>query len=553
MGDTLAIILGASEWPRYPALETTPAFLNSAEFFSTYLSSEDGLGLNRENILWLFDDKEQPAQVIDKTVEFLKKRANNESVTDIVVYYVGHGAYVENNYVFALQCTNPNNRALTTLPIKVLAKTLFEETPNKRHLVIIDACYASGAVPDFIYQDGGEAITTIREQIREVLPEKDISRGTALFCAAGPKTPAKAPRESKYTMFSGALQRILTNGDPSVQEEFLSLEELARLVHQDILNNFRDETVRPELHTPRQEEGDIRGLRFFPNPARRVRDFRWRTFEESMQQVREQMTTQALALQSIRATIDLITKRDVSPNTVQQSRQDIRERVKFLVQNPSLPDAAVTQFLNQVLRAGVYAENTSWHIYIEEYKPELNAYRMRTLTEHHYTNMFTDQPVSVELTYGYVPDKFPSLGPDVEIGRYLQLLIGDEDRLRGRGPLIFTEEGIRERSQVHLAPSGKTVIRTEYITLMAVGEEQRIVPQRFVQLLSVEIKNQCARLVKIRIERTGVSGEERVGLSVPDYNGEVLDLFFGRTYRAPPVQGISPGEKGFSFRLLPPA
>jgi hypothetical protein len=196
---------------------------------------------------------------------FLRERAD-KSVRNVIFYYVGHGGYREKEYFVALHCTSRNNLELTTLAVKHIARTLYEETPDKRQIVILDACYASGAAKDFIYQNDGDVLGEIDQQIREILTASDIETGTSLFCAAGPKFKAKAPWEAEYTMFSGALRRALDVGDPG-SGKFLSLEKVAELVEKDIRKTFRSEAVRPELHTPRQETGDIRTLPLFPNPA----------------------------------------------------------------------------------------------------------------------------------------------------------------------------------------------------------------------------------------------------------------------------------------------
>jgi hypothetical protein len=164
--------------------------------------------------------------------------------------------------------------------------------------------------------------------------------------------------------------------------------------------------------------------------------------------------------------------------------------------------------------------------------------------------MFSDHPVNVEIPYGYKPDKFPSLDANAEIGRYLQLKIGDEDRLRGRGPLIFTQAGFGGKSQVQLEPSETKVNIVEYRTLMAVGEKQELLPQRFVKIISVSITNQCAPYLKIRVGKRDIkaSFSETPGDEVE----EELDVSYGRPYKADPVQGIAPGENAFAFRLSAP-
>jgi hypothetical protein len=543
MAKALAVVLGASEWPWYSAFEAAPAFKNSATAFRDYLLSEDGLALPPDNILWLFNDESQPAIIIDRIAHFLGTRAD-ETVSDIILFYVGHGAYLNGNYFLALRCTNQNNRDLTILPVKFIAKTLYEKTPDKRHIVIIDACYASGAVKDFIYQTAADAVATIRQEVREILSEVDIARGSALFCAAGPKSPAKAPWESKYTMFSGALQEVLTKGDPNFAE-YLSLEDVAGLVERYIFSAFRTEAVRPELHTPRQEAGDIRTLRLFPNFARRLQiGPQWRILETAVRELRDQVTEQSVALQGMRASLDVMLISKKAPKEAPEPGKDVRERVKFLLQNPALPDSAVTYFLSEVLRSGVYAEQATWTIDVDEYKPDLNAYRVRAETEYHYSNMFSDHPVSFELVYGFTPDPFPNIDPKTEIGRYNRIQVGNEDRLKGLGPLMIPRDGLRQKTQVEIAPLGKIVFMTEYVVLMAVGEEQRIRPQKFVKVLSAEIVNHCSTTVRLSLDK-------RAPVSFGNGREEVV-VPFGGEYRPNAAQGISPGEKAFGFTLLGP-
>jgi Caspase domain len=261
LAESVAIILGASEWPEYPSFEAHQAFQNSAEYFRDYLLRN---GLRAPNLLWRFNDKSQPGTIITDIAKFLRDQAD-ESVRNVVFYYVGHGGYRDREYFLALPCTSQTTVELTTLAVRHIAKTLNENASDKRQIIIMDACYAAGAVKDFIYQ-GDDILEEVHQQIRESLPASDAERGTSLFCAAGPKIKAKAPWEKEYTMFSGALRRVLSVGDPK-SGKFLSLEKLAELVEKDIHETFRRDAVRPELHTPRQEKGDIRTLLLFPNPA----------------------------------------------------------------------------------------------------------------------------------------------------------------------------------------------------------------------------------------------------------------------------------------------
>ena len=214
----------------------------------------------------MFGDERQPGPLISAITLFLRKTA--DSIRNVLVYYIGHGGYCERNYFIALPCTSRDILELTTLEVRHIARTLGREVPDKRQIIIIDACFAAGAVKDFVYQASGQVLQDIEQQLREHLTKNDIERGTTLFCAAGAKIKAKAPWEAQYTMFSGALRAALTEGDPR-SGLFLSLETVADLVEKSIRDAFGGEGPRPELHTPRQEKGDIRTLPLFPNPAAR--------------------------------------------------------------------------------------------------------------------------------------------------------------------------------------------------------------------------------------------------------------------------------------------
>lgn len=268
LGESVAIILGAAAWPGHDGLDPHECFSNSATWFRDYLLHR---GLPQANLLWLFDNPQQPG-MLDCTIRMFLRKAATDAIRNVLFYYVGHGNYRDpkrnRDYFIAPRCTSRDNLELTTLAVRHVARTLGQETPDKRHIVIIDACYAAGAVRDFILQDSGELLKDIDQQLREHLPHNDIEHGTSVFCAAGPKIRAWAPEEAQYTMFSGALRDALTMGDPKAGP-FLSLERLAELVEASIRAAFGAEGVRPELHTPRQEKGDIRNMPLFPNPAAR--------------------------------------------------------------------------------------------------------------------------------------------------------------------------------------------------------------------------------------------------------------------------------------------
>src|SRR5271155_3117306 len=266
LAESIAIILGAASWPGYqPQFKGHRGFRNSAEDFRDYLLRN---GLPKDNLLWLFHDAGHPSTLVIKMGAFLRRAAppGAMAVRNVIFYYVGHGVYLDGNYVVAPRCTSRETLRLTTLPIREIACVLAENAPERRQVVIIDACYAAGATSAFLLQGPEQPARAVAEQLREYLDRVDIERGTSLFCAAGARIKAKLPLKGRHTMFSGALLRALEKGHPTAGP-LLSLDTLAWLVETDIRETHGIEAVRPELHTPRQEKGDIRSLPLFPNPA----------------------------------------------------------------------------------------------------------------------------------------------------------------------------------------------------------------------------------------------------------------------------------------------
>ncbi len=67
-------------------------------------------------------------------------------------------------------------------------------------------------------------------------------------------------------MFSGALINILMRGDSTIYHERLTLRELQARTSSLIWENYGDEGVHPEIHSPDQRgHGDIANVRVFPN------------------------------------------------------------------------------------------------------------------------------------------------------------------------------------------------------------------------------------------------------------------------------------------------
>jgi hypothetical protein len=263
---TLFVILGASEFP-LAELTPSPAFLNSANALGEYLLDSDGFGLPTENLLSLFDTTEAPSDLLGKIGDFLARSADRPEerrARDLVVYYVGHGGFSDDNeYFLAIRATRKDGKWFTSIQIKALAQTLKEHGRHLRKYLILDCCFSAAAYTAF---QSGPLPAALQKTKGEFEGLEAPGRGTALLCASGPRDPAKAPPGEKFTMFSGALVELLKGPQDQPKLSLLNLRDFSYGI---IKERWRDEAVRPELHSPEQVDGDIARLPLFPILARR--------------------------------------------------------------------------------------------------------------------------------------------------------------------------------------------------------------------------------------------------------------------------------------------
>lgn len=264
----LAILLGASKFPESPQLLQGKFFYNSAADLEEYLADENGFGLNRQNILSLFDDSRAPSEQLMKIAEFLSRRTlqmKSEGLPpeDLLIYYVGHGSFTSGGdqaYCLAVRSTSQIDEGATSIRAADLAGVVKRNAAFMRRYLIIDSCFAGSIFKEF--QSG--PVTAVKVQLKKELPE----RGTVLLCAASPDRPARAPQGLNRTMFSEALIHALRNGHDSCGPR-LCFSELGELVKENLRSTYGEEYVRPEVHSPDQREGDVAHIPLFPNRAYR--------------------------------------------------------------------------------------------------------------------------------------------------------------------------------------------------------------------------------------------------------------------------------------------
>lgn len=271
---TLAVIIGASRFPHAPSIAAKRSFRRSAEAFHKYLISSKGLALSRDNLLSMFDSEKSANEMDEKLTDWLRTRTRALTMKgvaprDLIIYYVGHGCFSSNgsDYALAIKRTRGDKLFYSSYNISLLSDTLRLEAGSLRKYLILDCCFSATAYSNFMTTG---PLEVVRQKIAGELPAHEVQarRGTALLCASGPRDPAMAPSDLKYTMFSEALLKVLEQGDPG-GGEFLNLVVLGELVRLRIIEAHPDDAVRPQVLSPEQTRGDVAQVPLFPNSGYR--------------------------------------------------------------------------------------------------------------------------------------------------------------------------------------------------------------------------------------------------------------------------------------------
>lgn len=263
----LAILLGASSYPRQPDLVGEASFLVAAAGLRKLV--RETLAVPKARFLDLFDAALNGPETDDRIAKFLQRKSirGNSAITDLFVFYVGHGGFREGSseYCLCIRTTQKHNRFFHSLPLAMLATTIRTYAQNVRRFVVIDACFAGAAVANF---QSAALDEVVRQKVEETTWSEPAipDAGTAVLCASSKRSPAEFVSEGG-TMFTDALLSVLREGDRA-RGKLLTFKDVRDLTISRIRRRHGAEGVQPELHVPDQSKGDISMLGLFSNPAR---------------------------------------------------------------------------------------------------------------------------------------------------------------------------------------------------------------------------------------------------------------------------------------------
>jgi len=257
---TLAVILGAAAFPKYPDLKGGEAFAASARVLEDCLASQFGADWKQTHLLNLFNSEDVPRGQLRSLREFCTAHAESQR---LLIYYVGHGGFFGGqNYYLALHTTEKGDEPYTGLEIRNLALVLDQCFAGRRVVLILDCCFAAEAMAQF--QDAGAVSRAVESETFNAFP----ASGTSLLCASSKDDMALWQGTAKRTMFSECLTDVLASGIPGKGEK-LNLREVGEAVETLVLTRFGHKGVRPEVHSPRQRGADVAREPLFRNVAYR--------------------------------------------------------------------------------------------------------------------------------------------------------------------------------------------------------------------------------------------------------------------------------------------
>lgn len=248
---TWFVLLGAGSYPRR-ADWTNPVLGASARALRDYVTSPMGLAVPAYQILDLFDDSAPAILQCERIGAFLRDGAAR-SARDLILYYIGHGT---GDYYLGVHHTERDREYLTGLDSEKLALVVHESFRRRRVNVIVDACYAGSGVKDW----QGSAAELVVKRMSKHLPR----RGTSYLAAASKYDVALAPRSGTYTLFTGALLESLQHGIPAGPEQ-LTLYQIYERIRDRLSRRNQPGLPLPEIHAPRQQDGDVSQVPLFPN------------------------------------------------------------------------------------------------------------------------------------------------------------------------------------------------------------------------------------------------------------------------------------------------
>ena len=219
----VAVIIGIAEYQR---TEVPAVFADQdAKFFYDYATLK--LGVPEQNIIELVNDKANEIEIALAIENFLKRRIKRD-VTDVYIFYAGHGLATDDGSEMYLLPYDGAPQLLERTAIS--RKQLFNDiaAANPRSVtVFLDTCY-SGTTR------GTETLIASRP-IAIKAKQQDIPEGFTVMTAAAGDQTAKPLEEAKHGMFSYFLMKGMEGDADANSDNQITAGELHAYVQQNVI------------------------------------------------------------------------------------------------------------------------------------------------------------------------------------------------------------------------------------------------------------------------------------------------------------------------------
>lgn len=232
-GAEIALItIGGSRYPDWPGLAHKSFAVSASGIQEAIIGA---FAPSSVATLTLFDDGVEsdsaaaapalsPSDIASAINQFLQARPK---VSDIILYFCGHGSEYNGSLCLHLNATKRDNEGLTGLLLGNLVKPLQEQLARRRIYLVLDCCFAGHAAKD------------LKSVYRSPLMGEF---GLVLVGAVDGDSTANASSDNAPTLFSGHLIDLIRQGLPG-KPDGLSFDDVVSHIR----TSIADPTLKPVL------------------------------------------------------------------------------------------------------------------------------------------------------------------------------------------------------------------------------------------------------------------------------------------------------------------
>lgn len=189
-GKSSVILMGAARY-KDPALHELPAVRNNLTQLASALSDPRFGGFAGDRVHTILNPELNDGGVISQIAE--------QTQDALLFYFSGHGLLeADGEFFLALRESRAMKPRFSAFPYQWI-RSMMLESPARSRIVILDCCFA------------GRAMEAMADQSSALVGQLDVA-GAYTLAATAPNRTARAPKNHRYTAFSGELIRILSSG-----------------------------------------------------------------------------------------------------------------------------------------------------------------------------------------------------------------------------------------------------------------------------------------------------------------------------------------------------